>query len=112
MYIRDHNRPAFHKAVGIAPDDYDFKVYRLCSEISKQTFPLTLDIDHPAFKPGFDRLVRISSAIERAESEGGLWGKAKKGLLVGWAALTFARLYAIPSKPNALPDTIRLEAIW
>ena len=55
MYIRDHCRPAFHKAVGIAPDDYDFKVFRLCSEISKQTFPLTLDLDHPAFKPGFDR---------------------------------------------------------
>ena len=112
MYIRDHSRPAFHKAVGIAPDDYDFKVYRLCSEISKQTFPLTLDLDHPAFKPGFDRLVRISSSIERAESEGGFWGKAKKALLVGRAALTFARLYAIPSKPNALPETIRLEPIW
>jgi magnesium-protoporphyrin IX monomethyl ester (oxidative) cyclase len=112
MYVRDHCRPAFHKAVGIAPDEYDFKVFRLCSEITKQTFPLTLDLDHPAFKPGFDRLVRISRAIERAEAEGGLWGKAKKGLLAGWAALTFARLYMIPSKPNALPAAIRLEPVW
>jgi magnesium-protoporphyrin IX monomethyl ester (oxidative) cyclase len=112
MYVRDHCRPAFHKAVGIAPDEYDFKVFRLCSEITKQCFPLTLDLDHPAFKRGFDRLLRLSRAIERAEAEGGFWGKAKKAGLAGLAALAFARLYAIPSKPNALPDTIRLQPIW
>jgi magnesium-protoporphyrin IX monomethyl ester (oxidative) cyclase len=112
MYVRDHCRPAFHKAVGVAPEVYGFQVFRLCSEISKQAFPLTLDIDHPAFKPGFDRLVRIARAMERAEAEGGFLGKIKKAICVGRATLTFARLYLIPSKANALPAKIRLEPVW
>jgi magnesium-protoporphyrin IX monomethyl ester (oxidative) cyclase len=112
MYVRDHFRPAFHKAVGIAPDDYDFKVFRLCSEISKQAFPLTLDLDHPAFKPGLDRLVNISRDMERADERGGILGRVKKGLLAGKAALIFARLYLIPAKDNPLPEKIRLEPVW
>jgi magnesium-protoporphyrin IX monomethyl ester (oxidative) cyclase len=112
MFVRDHSRPAFHKAVGIAPDDYDFRVFRLCSEISKQTFPLTLDIDHPAFRPGLERLFRIAQAIERADAQGGIRGKIKKALSVGAAALAFARLYLIPAKSNALPANIRLEPVW
>ena len=112
MYVRDHCRPAFHKAVGIKPDDYDFRVFRLCSEISRQTFPLTLDLDHPAFKAGLDRLVGVARAMERASAQGGLWGKLKKGAFAGLAALTFARLYLIPAKANALPADIRLEPVW
>ena len=112
MYVRDHCRPAFHKAVGIRPDDYDFRVFRLCSEISRQTFPLTLDLDHPAFKAGLDRLVGIAREMERASAQGGLWGKLKKGAYAGLAALTFARLYLIPAKSNALPADIRLEPVW
>ena len=75
MYVRDHCRPAFHKAVGITPSDYDFRVFRLCSEISRQTFPLTLDLDNPAFKAGLDRLLGIAQKIEQADAEGGLLGQ-------------------------------------
>jgi magnesium-protoporphyrin IX monomethyl ester (oxidative) cyclase len=112
MYVRDHCRPAFHKALKIDPADYDFRVFNICSEISKQTFPLTLDIDHPAFKPGLDRLFRIAQASEAAEAEGGLWAKLKKAAFAVSAAAVFARLYLIPGKPNALPAQIRLEPVW
>ena len=112
MYVRDHCRPAFHKAVGIDPSDYDFRVFRLCSEISRQTFPLTLDLDHPAFKAGLDRLLGISRSIEQAAARGGLWGRVQKAAYVGAAALAFARLYLIPAKAHAMPATIRLEPVW
>jgi magnesium-protoporphyrin IX monomethyl ester (oxidative) cyclase len=112
MYVRDHCRPAFHKAVGIDPSDYDFRVFRLCSEISRQTFPLTLDLDHPEFKAGLDSLCRIARRIEQAGAERGLWGRIKKTAYVGAAALAFARLYMIPAKSHAMPATIRLEPVW
>ena len=112
MYVRDHCRPAFHAAVGIDPSDYDFRVFRLCSEISRQTFPLTLDLDHPAFKAGLDRLLRIARGAEQAAAQGGLLGKAKKAAYAGAAALAFARLYLIPAKANAMPAAIRLEPVW
>ncbi|WP_294533341.1 magnesium-protoporphyrin IX monomethyl ester (oxidative) cyclase [uncultured Rhodoblastus sp.] len=112
MYVRDHYRPEFHKAVGISPDEYDFKVFRLCSEITRQAFPLTLDLDNPGFKAGFDRLVGIARAMESAEAEGGLSGKVKKAFGAAKAALVFTRLYLIPAKANPLPAEIRLKPIW
>ena len=112
MYVRDHCRPAFHKAIGVDPSDYDYRVFHLCSEISRQTFPLTLDIDNHAYARGFDRLYRIAKVSEKAEAQGGLMGKIKKAGCAVAAAVVFARLYMIPAKANALPAEIRLEPIW
>jgi magnesium-protoporphyrin IX monomethyl ester (oxidative) cyclase len=112
MYVRDHCRPAFHKAIGIDPTDYDFAVFRLTSEISRQTFPLTLDIDNPRFKQGLDRLCETARASEDARTAGGLLGKLRRASLTAAAALTFARLYLLPSKANALPADIRLAPVW
>ncbi len=112
MYVRDHSRPAFHKALGIDPDEYDFRVFRLCSEISRQTFPLTLDLDHPAFRAGLKRLFAIARRMEAAEASGGLWGRLRKAALAGMAGLTFARLYLIPAKPHRMTAEIRLEPVW
>ncbi len=112
MYVRDHFRPEFHKALGIDPADYDFKVFNLCSEISRQTFPLVLDIDHPAFKPGLDKLFAIAVASEAAKARGGLAGAVGRAVCTAKAALVFARLYLIPSKPNAMPAEIRLAPVW
>ena len=112
MYVRDHCRPAFHAAIGVDPDVYDFKVLHLTSEISKQVFPITLDLDHPAFKIGLDRLVEIERDIARAKSEGGVLGRVKQAGLAVAAAATFARLYFLPAKSNALPAEIRLAPVW
>ena len=87
-------------------------MFRLCSEISRQTFPLTLDLDHPAFKAGLDRLLRIARKMEQAAAQGGFGAGIKKTAYVGAAALAFARLYLIPAKPHAMPAAIRLEPVW
>lgn len=112
MYVRDHHRPAFHAALGVDPSDYDFKVFRITSEISRQTFPLELDLDNPKFKAGLDRLLACSRAIADAKARGGLVGKALQGFHAARAAVTFARLYCLPVKANVLPADIRLQPVW
>ncbi|WP_277996080.1 magnesium-protoporphyrin IX monomethyl ester (oxidative) cyclase [Methylobacterium sp. Leaf102] len=112
MYVRDHCRPAFHKALGVDPTDYDFKVFRITSEISKQTFPLTLDLESPKFKRALDRLLACSNGIADAKAQGGLMGKLKHGAWIAASAVNFARLYALPTLDNPMPAEIRLEPVW
>jgi magnesium-protoporphyrin IX monomethyl ester (oxidative) cyclase len=112
MYVRDHGRPEFHKALGVDPTDYDFTVFRITSEISRQVFPLTLDIDNPRFHAGLDRLCRLGEEMAAARAEGGLANRAKRLLLMGSAAITFARLFLLPARGNALPQHVRLQPAW
>lgn len=112
MYVRDHCRPAFHEALGVDPTDYDFQVFRITSEISKQTFPLTLDLENPRFQQALDRLLVCSEKIADAKAEGGLLGKLKHGAWIAASAVNFARLYALPTLDNPMPAEIRLEPVW
>jgi magnesium-protoporphyrin IX monomethyl ester (oxidative) cyclase len=112
MYVRDHQRPAFHRSLGIDPSDYDYQVFRITSEITRQIFPVTLDIDHPAFRAGLDRLLRITEGMARAGRQGGVMGRIKKVGYAAAAAATFARLYCLPAKRNAPPADVRLSPAW
>lgn len=112
MYVRDHARPAFHEALGMDPTDYDFQVFKITSEISRQVFPLTLDLDHPAFHAGLERLRHLAEAMARAEAQGGLLGRLWRVGLGAAAAVTFARLYLLPIKDNELPRQVRLAPAW
>jgi magnesium-protoporphyrin IX monomethyl ester (oxidative) cyclase len=112
MYVRDHARPAFHRALGVDIDAYDFQVFRITSEISRQVFPLTLDLDHPAFRAGLERLLDISRRTAAAEGRGGLRAKLAKAALGARAAAAFARLFLIPTRPNAIPAESRLTPAW
>jgi magnesium-protoporphyrin IX monomethyl ester (oxidative) cyclase len=112
MYVRDHARVAFHEALGLDPTEYDFKVFRITSEICRQVFPLELDLDHPAFKAGLDRMLRITEASRAARAQGGVIGKARSAALAVAAGLTFIRLFLLPTKRNGLPKTVRLAPAW
>ena len=112
MYVRDHMRPAFHRGLGIDIDDYDYQVFRTCNEISKQVFPLTLDIDNPVFREGLKSLFARSEAIAAAKEEGGVTGFFKRYWNAAGAALIFARLYFQPVKTNELPASARLQPVW
>ncbi|MGH8337239.1 MAG: magnesium-protoporphyrin IX monomethyl ester (oxidative) cyclase, partial [Gammaproteobacteria bacterium] len=112
MYVRDHMRPHFHEALGVNIEDYDFKVFRLTSEISKQTFPLALDLDHPTFRKGLQRLLWVTNKSRAAKERGGVGGwLASLGYNVLGAA-TFARMYMLPAQNNKMPSQIRLAPVW
>jgi magnesium-protoporphyrin IX monomethyl ester (oxidative) cyclase len=112
MYVRDHARVEFHAALGLDPTDYDFKVFRITSDICRQVFPIELDLDHPAFRGGLERLRRIGDASAKAKAQGGLVGKAKGLGLTAAAGVTFLRLFLLPTKRNVVPEHTRLQPAW
>jgi len=112
MYVRDHTRPALYDAFGMNITEYDYRVFRITSEISKQVFPRTLDIDDPRFRAGMERLRRIAVATDAAKACGGIVGGVRRAGLAVAAAATFARLYFLPVKSNALPERVRLTPAW
>jgi magnesium-protoporphyrin IX monomethyl ester (oxidative) cyclase len=112
MYVRDHARPLMHAAFDIDPTEYDFTVFRITTEISKQVFPLSLDLDNPKFHSGLERLRRIAVASAAAAKRGGVVGALTRVALGGAAALTFARLYLLPVRHHELPERVRMAPAW
>ena len=112
MYVRDHTRPLLHRAMGLDPTEYDFQVFRITSEISKQCFPLTLDTDSPRYREGLARMSRIGQRALEAKARGGLVGTALRGVHAVAAAATFVRLLFLPVIACPLPATIRVEPAW
>jgi magnesium-protoporphyrin IX monomethyl ester (oxidative) cyclase len=112
MYVRDHTRPQLYEALGMDPTEFDFKVFDITTAISRQIFPLTLDTDNPKFRRGLERLREINIATQAAKQRGGVLGGLKQAGLSVNAALVFARLYVLPTKPNELPENVRMAPAW
>jgi magnesium-protoporphyrin IX monomethyl ester (oxidative) cyclase len=112
MFVRDHTRPALHHAMGLDSDAYDYRVFDITTEISKQVFPLSLDTNAPAFRAGLNRLLAASDGVARAKAQGGLIGLVKRA---GWTLAgvgAFARLYLHPVHRHDLPAQMRVAPAW
>jgi magnesium-protoporphyrin IX monomethyl ester (oxidative) cyclase len=112
MYVRDHTRPMLKAAMGLDPTSYDYEVFRITTEISKQVFPISLDTDAPAFRAGMDRLFELQMRIDAAKARGGVLGKLAQAGLALQAAGTFARLYMLPVQRHDLPAQVRVAPSW
>ncbi len=112
MYVRDHARPVFHRELGIDPTEYDYKVYDICTRISRQVFPVELDTDAPAFRAGMERLLAATRRIDAGKARGGIIGGMMRLRGMAGAGLAFARLYLHRTTPNTLPTTVRLQPSW
>jgi magnesium-protoporphyrin IX monomethyl ester (oxidative) cyclase len=112
MYVRDHQRPAFHKALGVDPDWYAHEVFTKTSELTKQIFPITVDIEHPAWQRNLERLHRANVQIAAGKAHGGVGGKLKEWAGSAKAARCFAALYMIPAKKHQVPASTRLEPAY
>nr|WP_298929816.1 magnesium-protoporphyrin IX monomethyl ester (oxidative) cyclase [uncultured Erythrobacter sp.] len=112
MYVRDHARPVFHKALGVDPTEYDYKVFEICNQISRQVFPVELDIDSPAFRKNMEALRQAALRIEAGKEQGGIGGMAKRITGMAGAGWNFAKMYVQRTKSNELPQSIRLQPAW
>jgi magnesium-protoporphyrin IX monomethyl ester (oxidative) cyclase len=112
MYVRDHNRPVFHAALGVDPTEYDYKVFEICNQIARQVFPVELDIDAPAFRRQMEKLRIAAERIEAGKERGGITGMMQRVSGMAGAGFAFARMYVQRPHSNALPRSIRLQPAW
>lgn len=112
MWVRDHQRPLFHKALGVDVTWYGQEVFRKTSEITKQVFPITLDIDHPRWRPNLDRMEAASRQIAAAKERGGIGGFFGRMTGMAKAASAFVAVFTIPSHKHTVPDSPRLEPAY
>ena len=112
MFVRDHNRPVFHRALGVDPTEYDYKVFAITNQISRQVFPVEVDTDDPAFRAKMDGLLKAARRIEAGKERGGIAGFALRARGMAGAGLNFVRMYLHRTKSNALPQSIRLQPAW
>ncbi|RAP43087.1 magnesium-protoporphyrin IX monomethyl ester (oxidative) cyclase [Rhodovulum viride] len=112
MHVRDHQRPAFHKALGVDTDWYGHEVFRKTSDLSKQIFPITLDIDHPRWAKGLTALQEASVAIDAARRQGGVAGKLAEWAGSAKAARAFLSLLTIPAQRHEVPASTRMEPVY
>lgn len=112
MYVRDHQRPVFHAALGVDPDWYAHEVYTKTSKLTEQIFPLTLDIEHPRWQKNLERMQRANVQIANAKKAGGVGGFFGRVVGSGKAALAFISLYTIPAVKHQVPSSTRLEPAY
>ena len=112
MYVRDHNRPLFHAALGVDPTEYDYKVFEITNQISRQVFPVELDIDTPEFRRQMEKLRLAAARIEAGKEQGGIGGLLQRVSGMAGAGFAFVRMYVQKPKANPLPRSIRLQPAW
>ncbi len=109
MYVRDHQRPAFHEALGVDTDWYAHEVFTKTSKLSEQIFPITLDIDNPRWEAGLKRLQKANVDLADAKKQGRKVAQLSASIRAG---LAFVELFTIPSKKHAVPAKTRLEPAY
>lgn len=112
MYVRDHSRVEFHAALKVTPTDYDREVLKITSDISKQVFPFTINLEDARVWQYFSRLKEISDRMDEYRQTTGVVAKVKQLAYGLQAGITFIKLYFVPVVPNELPVDIRLQPVW
>ena len=103
MFVRDHNRPAFHQALGLDPEEYGMQVFRITAEISKQVFPLLLDIENPAFLQGLRTLRDCAEVSCSGPRRGGVGGALHSAPCTPRSASPCCACSCCPPNPMCCP---------
>jgi magnesium-protoporphyrin IX monomethyl ester (oxidative) cyclase len=112
MYVRDHSRPQLYRAMNISPTDYDKKVLRITNEITKQVFPVMLNLDDPRFYIYLEQMLALFQKMDVYKKNGGLLAKLMVPLLGVRVGLVFVKTYFLPVISNELPADVRMAPSW
>ena len=112
MYVRDHQRPAFHAALGVDPDWYAHEVFTKTSVLTGQIFPLMLDIEHPRWQRNLERMQKANVQIAEAKKRGGVSGFFGNVAGSAKAAVAFVSLYTIPAIKHQVPESTVLRPAY
>ena len=88
------------------------RVFRITTEIARQVFPVSIDIDHPQFMVGLERLREISDRMNENAARSGIVARLRNVTLGARAGVAFLRLFLIPPKQHELPESSRLMPAW
>ncbi len=112
MYVRDHARPQLYKALQISPADYDRQVLQITNEITKQVFPVTLNLDDPRFYQGLERMLALFTRMEAVKKQSSWFKKIHVAWLSAQVGIEFIRVYFLPVNDNTLPSSVRMVPTW
>jgi len=112
MYVRDHARPQLYKALQISPADYDRQVLQITNEITKQVFPVTLNLDDPRFYKGLARMLVLFTRMEAVKKQSSWFKKIHVAWLGTQVGIEFIRVYFLPVNDNTLPSSVRMVPTW
>ena len=112
MYVRDHSRPKLYEAFGMDVTEFDYTVFDITTEISRQVFPLTLNTDDPRFRAGLERMRRLQLARDALEGQRGPIASLRRLGLMAASGWTFARLFVLPTQANLIPEQVRMQPAW
>jgi magnesium-protoporphyrin IX monomethyl ester (oxidative) cyclase len=101
-----------HNEMGLESTTYDYTVFRITNEITRQVFPIMLDIDNPAFRRGLERLFELQTRMDAAKKRGGMMGNLQRAGLAVAAFSTFVSLYTLPVLRNELTVDVRMAPAW
>lgn len=113
MYVRDHARRPFFEAMGWDVDEFDRRVIRMTNEISKQVFPVVIDVDNERVWQLMERMHRNNQALPQLRRAGGFVNAVKEKLTLLDNGITFLKLLLTPGKENPLkPDFRSTPEAW
>ena len=112
MYVRDHSRPKLYQAFGMDPTEFDYRVFEITSEISKQVFPMTLNTRDPKFQRGLERLLDLNLRLDGLEGARGIGARLKRLSLQVGIGTMILRLFLIPTIPNQMPKQVAMQPAW
>ena len=110
MFVRDHKRPMLHKALKLSPTEYDMQVFEITTEISKQVFPVLLDIKNPNFLKNLKKLSYLNEQLEQSGTKGIF--SIRRLVLFVKLGVCFTRLFFMKSLVNKLPEDFRVKPSW